>query len=67
MRIRINGETREVGKDQSLSALLVELGIDPGHVAVEHNDVLLQDRADWPELRLQPEDRLEIVRFVGGG
>ncbi len=66
MRITLNGSPREVEEGRTLPALLAELGTAPEHVAVEHNGEVLE-RSDFARVRLQPGDRLEIVRFVGGG
>ncbi len=66
MRIVVNGSAREVEEARTLPALLAELGAAPEHVAVEHNGEIV-DRADFARVPLQAGDRLEIVRFVGGG
>jgi len=66
MEVTVNGTQRHLAEGQTLADLLAELGAAPEHVAVEHNGAIL-DRADFPGLVLRPADRLEIVRFVGGG
>lgn len=35
-------------------------------LAVELNGVVVR-KADWPEIVLKTDDRVEIVHFVGGG
>jgi len=35
-------------------------------LAVELNGTVVR-KADWPEITLRPDDRVEIVHFVGGG
>lgn len=42
------------------------LGLDPRTVAVERNGAIVR-RETWPDVKLEQEDRLEIIRFVGGG
>lgn len=66
MHITLNGSPREVEEGRALPALLAELGAAAEHVAVEHNGEIVE-RADFARVVLQAGDRLEIVRFVGGG
>jgi len=66
MRITLNGSAREVAEGQPLPALLAELGAAAEHVAVERNGEILE-RAELADVVLRAGDRLEIVRFVGGG
>ncbi len=66
MRITVNGNPREVAEGQPLPALLADLGAAAEHVAVEHNGAVVE-RADLAGVVLRAGDRLEIVRFVGGG
>jgi thiamine biosynthesis protein ThiS len=41
--------------------------LDPRLIVVEHNGVILRDRASFATLALQSDDVLELVHFVGGG
>ncbi len=66
MKLQINGEERELAEGLTLAALLEQLGMKPDRVAVELNREIVR-RETWPQTRLQPGDRLEIVQFVGGG
>lgn len=66
MKIRINGDEREVPEDLSVTALLAHLGMANDRVAIERNlDIL--PRNSWANTAVQPNDRFEIVHFVGGG
>ena len=65
MKLRINGEDYE-SERETLSALLEELKVIPGRVAVEVNLKVVR-RADYPNLVLKEGDVVEIVNFVGGG
>ena len=49
-----------------MRGLLVQLGLDPSHVAVERNGEIVP-RATFDATTLQAADTLEIVTFVGGG
>jgi sulfur carrier protein len=66
MTVTINGERREIPDGLHVLALLEHLGMRAERVAIEHNlDIL--PRAHWQRTPVQPNDRFEIVHFVGGG
>jgi thiamine biosynthesis protein ThiS len=66
VRIRLNGEPQDLAAPLSVAALLVQLGIDPRRVAVEHNLTVVK-RADYDKTMIAEADEVEIVNFVGGG
>ncbi|HEY0430285.1 MAG TPA: sulfur carrier protein ThiS [Pyrinomonadaceae bacterium] len=66
MLIKINGEPREVREGISLPELIAGLSLKAEQVAVELNQSVIR-RAAWESTVLQPDDRIEIVHFVGGG
>jgi thiamine biosynthesis protein ThiS len=66
MNIYLNGERREVPENLTLAALLDWLKLPADRVAVERNREIAS-RPTWTETLIQPEDRLEVVHFVGGG
>jgi len=66
MRIKINGEERQIDDGLTLTALLESLQIRPGRVVVERNrDIVPRDSYD--ATAINDGDTLEIVHFVGGG
>lgn len=65
MNLTINGAARAI-MATDLAALLAELQIDPARVAIEHNGRILRAE-QYSATGLAEGDRLEIVRFVGGG
>ena len=66
MRVKINGEDREVDDGLTLTALLESLQIQPGRVVVERNrDIVPRD--SYSATLIDDGDTLEIVHFVGGG
>ena len=66
MKIQLNGKMHETDDGQSVSGLVTQLGLRPGMVAVEVNEVVVtRDRRDSTLLR--PEDRVEVVTIMGGG
>jgi sulfur carrier protein len=66
MHILVNGEARNVAPGTTVFALLHELGVDGGPVAVERNKEIVP-RARHRETALSDGDTLEVVQFVGGG
>ena len=66
MHVTVNGEPRDLPEALTVAKLLDMLRIAPERVVVEVNVTILK-RAQHPEAILQDGDRVEIVRFVGGG
>jgi thiamine biosynthesis protein ThiS len=61
----VNGERRTV-RASNLEDLVVELGLDPRLVAIEHQGEVVS-RSRHGETPLEDGDKVEIVRFVQGG
>lgn len=66
IQIRVNGRTRRARSGQSVAELLDELEVDRRTVVVEVNRRIVR-RDEVEEVTLEPEDQVELVRFVGGG
>jgi thiamine biosynthesis protein ThiS len=68
MRLKLNGEDKELGQEATMSvARLVEtLGLGQVRVAVELNRAIVR-RASWETTEVKDGDTVEIVHFVGGG
>jgi len=66
MKIRVNGEQKEIADGLTLARLLEELQIRPVRVVVELNRDIVSRDAHGSTL-LKEGDALEIVHFVGGG
>jgi sulfur carrier protein len=66
MKIRVNGEEKEIVDGLNVTRLLEELQIRPGRVVVELNRNIVSREAHGSTL-LNEGDALEIVHFVGGG
>jgi sulfur carrier protein len=64
--IWINGESKSVPSNQSVSALLERLEIASDRVAVELNKSIVRNR-DWEKTAVPNGAHIEIVEFVGGG
>jgi len=66
MRVKLNGEPREVPDELDVGKLLAHLGVKRERVAVEVNEaVVTRDRYDG--LALKAGDEVEIVALVAGG
>jgi len=66
MNVVINSEQREIPEGLNVTEMLEHLGMPRERVAIERNLNILP-RANWNETRVEPNDRFEIVHFVGGG
>jgi thiamine biosynthesis protein ThiS len=66
MKLKINGEEKEIGEGLSVAALLEQLQIRPARVVVERNREIVA-RDTYAAVLLADGDTLEIVHFVGGG
>lgn len=64
--IVLNGESREVRADATVSTLIADLGLDSRQVAVERNREVVP-RARHGDTVLAEGDQIEVVTFVGGG
>jgi sulfur carrier protein len=66
VKIRVNGEARDIPEGLTVAALLAHLDMPFQRVAIERNlDIL--PRANWNSTSVQANDSFEIVHFVGGG
>ena len=66
LSITLNGEPRTMPSAASVRDLILDLGLDEDAVAVERNRAIVR-RPCWAETVLRSGDRIEVVRFVGGG
>jgi sulfur carrier protein len=62
----INGKTYALPEPITLIELLGDMGYHCDRVAVVLNGQVVA-RAEWDSIRIQGEDHLEVVAFVGGG
>ena len=65
MKIFINGKQRNTDTT-TLLGLLREMEINPQLVMVEVNEEII-DRGRYDRLTLGENDRIELIRFIGGG
>jgi sulfur carrier protein len=66
MEIKLNGESKQIEEGLTIGQLLLGLGIENRNLAIEHNGDFLESE-DLEKTAIKSGDKLEIVRFVGGG
>ncbi|UJB33696.1 sulfur carrier protein ThiS [Chromobacterium sp. Beijing] len=66
LKLKINGEGRELGGVANVAELVAALGLVGKRVALEKNGEIVP-RSQYPATGLADGDELEIVVAVGGG
>ena len=69
MKLSINGQDRDfpsLDSEPLLTLLIDLLEMKADRIAIERNGDIVP-RSAWAKTPLQPDDKLEIVQFVGGG
>jgi len=64
--ILVNGKPWSVPDQQSLQELVAELGLAGQGIALAVNREVVP-RPQWPQRRLAEQDKVDIVRAIGGG
>lgn len=64
--MRINGEDKPQAVGLTVGAYLDQAGLPRTFIAVERNGQIVP-KAEYDKTVLEAEDKVEIVRFVGGG
>lgn len=65
MKIQVNGAPMQLDEQATVLTVLENLGIPKKYIAVEQNGELIDE--EYSARPVREGDRLEIVRFVGGG
>jgi len=66
LKIILNGKEEQVEERTTVAGLVKLKGLAPGTIIVEYNNELVKQE-NWDATVLKSDDRLEILRFVGGG
>jgi sulfur carrier protein len=66
LKIIINGKEEIIEQDATIAGLIAQKALNPATVIVEYNYDLIK-KETWEDIVLKEDDRLEILRFVGGG
>ena len=65
-KIQLNGDPYEINDGTNLNELLNKLKIKKNKVAIEVNGEIVE-KSKYPNLILNKGDKVEIVKFIGGG
>jgi sulfur carrier protein len=66
MEILLNGNKEHLSAGLTIGGLIRQKNLDPAVVVVEHN-LSIVAAEDIDRVELMENDKLEILRFVGGG
>jgi len=66
IKIKINGKMKSITKDSNLFNVLKILKIPLNKVAIELNEEII-DKKKIAKIKLNKNDKIEIVHFIGGG
>ncbi|MEN8108743.1 MAG: sulfur carrier protein ThiS [Pseudomonadota bacterium] len=66
MNIILNGNSREVPDNLSANELILSLGLADKRLALEVNQEIVP-RSSFENHMIHADDRVEIVRAIGGG
>ncbi len=64
--IALNGDAYQLEKENSLAALIATLNLSGQAIAVAVNRQIIP-RAQWQNQLLQAQDKVDVVRAIGGG
>ena len=65
-KIQLNGKEFQINAGIYLNELLNDLKIKINKVAIEVNGVIIE-KSMYQKLKLNKNDKVEIVHFIGGG
>ena len=66
IKITVNGKIKNINDKTKLSNLINSLKIPIKKVAIELNQEII-DKKTLSRIKLQKNDKVEIVHFIGGG
>ncbi len=66
IKIKINGKMKSITKGSNLFNVLKTLKIPLNKVAIELNEEII-DKKKITKIKLNKNDKIEIVHFIGGG
>ena len=66
IKIKINGKIKSIIQDSNLSMVLKNLKIPLNKVAIELNEEII-NKKKINKIKLNKNDKIEIVHFIGGG
>ena len=64
--IRLNGDVYQMQEEQSLATLVASLNLSGQAIAVAVNRQIIP-RSQWQSQLLRADDKVDVVRAIGGG
>ncbi len=66
LKVVLNGNEEMIEQNMNLTAFLESKGMDFTTIIVEYNGEIMKQEV-WASVMLENDDRLEVLKFVGGG
>ena len=66
MTLQVNGQPQALPEPATLEGLVDALDLTGKRLAIEHNGQIIP-RSVWAQTLVADEDRIEIVKAIGGG
>ena len=66
MQILLNGETYDYNGETNINALLDDIGANKDHTALMLNGSVIPSD-NWKDQKINENDEVEVLVFVGGG
>ena len=66
IKIILNGEEKKMDNNITILALLEQYNLDPKIIIIELNEMIIEKK-NYDTIHLKDEDKLELIRLVGGG
>ena len=66
LQLVLNGNEEIIERQMNLAEFLQAKGMDFTTIIVEYNGEIIKQQV-WESVMLQNNDRLEVLKFVGGG
>ena len=66
IKIKVNGKIKSISQDSKLSIVIKNLKIPLNKVEIELNEEII-DKKKINKIKLNKNDKIEIVHFIGGG
>ncbi len=66
IKFTLNGQSEETPIKTSIHSLVLKYKFNPNLIIVEYNQQILKQN-QYNETFIQPNDTVEIIRYIGGG
>ena len=66
MKVVINGKEKQIDEKLTILNLLNEFNLKPKVTVVEINKEII-NRSNFSQIKIKKNDRIELIRFMGGG